>query len=85
MSSKLRTLSLSTKRAFPYSPRLKPSLVDPSVNRSDRSEMRDQSPSGMVCSSKSTRGEHRPRGLIGVQGITCFCPESAIEANHSLG
>lgn len=40
-----------------------------------------QSPIGTHCSSNCTRPRD-PAGLIGAYGTTCFCPLSAIAANH---
>lgn len=36
----------------------------------------------MICSSNSTTPRRVPGGLMGVHGSTCFCPLSAMAANH---
>lgn len=68
-----------------YSPVATSSFVAPAVRRVAISCTSLQpAASGRVtsCSSKRTR-PRAPGGLTGVHGTTCFCPLSAMAANHS--
>lgn len=65
-----------------YSPTSISPLRQPRARRWTISSMSERSVGVTATSRSSKRANPQPPRLIGVQGMTCFCPVSVIAANH---